>query len=337
MTFAVPHTASLAYPSAVTAVHPIDLPAREQTMTPLSSLFTQAESQPTLPMLTVKQKGQDGMHAYVTAYVVGTKRELMTDGTARIPLYYLSIIGASGQGTTLRGIFASLASQRLGDGTLDGVGTVALAHHQSSLASAGRWHWQYDQVVLPAGVGLHGILESPFLTCYDPLQGQMAGKVRRSRSTAGNGRLLPATGTETGTRPTRGKKRSKDEACSLSTARTTKARADEQSSPQRDPLFLLLVPGSKANDAPFLHHLHYAFLDRRVPWPLHPAWATFLWQRGLRSGEIEALTVWGYVPPSSTGPAVSLPVAAAYLCRPRVADLAHDLSGALARGQLSRL
>ena len=336
MTLAVPHTASLAYPTAVTAVHPIDLPAREQTMTPLSSLFTQTESQPTLPMLTVKQKGQDGMHAYVTAYVVGTKRELMTDGTARIPLYYLSIIGASGQGTTLRGIFASLASQRLGDGTLDGVGTVALAHHQSSLASSGRWHWQYDQVVLPAGAGLHGILESPQLTCYDPLQGQMAGKSRQSRPKAAHGQPPRSAGTETGTL-IRGKKRSKDEACSLSTARTTKARADEQTGQQHDPLFLLLVPGSKADDPTFLHHLHYAFLDRRVPWPLHPAWASYLWQRGLRSGEIEALTVWGYVPPSSTGPAVSLPVAAAYLCRPRVADLAHDLSGALARGQLSRL
>jgi hypothetical protein len=299
-------------------------------------LFAETEQMPTLPMLTVKQKGQDGMHAYVTAYVVGTKRELMADGQARVPLYYLSMIGASGQGTTLRGLFASLASQRLSDGLLDGVGKVALAHHQQPLASLGRWHWQYDQVVLPAGAGLHGILESPSLTCYDPVQGQMAGKARRSRSTVGNRRLPHTTGTETGTRPTRGK-RSKDEACSLSTARNAKARADEQTSQQHDPLFLLLVPGSKADDPTFLHHLHYAFLDRRVPWPLHPAWAAFLWQRGQSNGEIEALTVWGHTPASSAGTRTTAPLAAAYLCHPRIAELAHDLSRALARGSLSCL
>ena len=335
MTLTIARSSSVASPPA--PLLPMDQPVPSLTSTSLpSSLFAETEQMPTLPMLTVKQKGQDGMHAYVTAYVVGTKRELMTDGQARVPLYYLSMIGASGQGTTLRGLFASLASQRLGDGLLDGVGSVALAHHQHHLAALGRWHWQYDQVVLPAGAGLHGILESPFLTCSDPVQGQMAGKARRSRSTAGNRQLPPAPGTETGMRPTRGK-RSKDEACSLSTARNTKARAGDQAGQQHAPLFLLLVPGSKADDPTFLHHLHYAFLDRRVPWPLHPAWGAFLWQRGLSNGEIEALTVWGHTPLSSAGTCASAPLAAAYLCRPQIADLAHDLSCALARGSLSRL
>lgn len=50
------------------------------------------------------------------------------------------------------------------------------------------------------------------------------------------------------------------------------------------PDFLLLARSE--DEAPALH---YRFLNRRVDLPLHPSWAEWLWDRGLASGETEAL------------------------------------------------
>lgn len=325
MTLTVARSASLASSPVASTLPPLSLP----------TLFEGTEKLPTLPLLTIRQKGEEGMRAYVTTYVVGTKHELMTDGVARVPLYYLSVIGMRGQSTTLRGLFASLAAQRLCEGSLDGVGVVALAHHQQEFASHGRLHWQFEQVALPAGAGLHALLEAPLLTCYDPLQGQT---VRQTRSRHARLPERHGTGKEAGSGRRQGK-HSKEKSHALFTAKSAKVGVEEQSHQHEQPCFLLLVPGAKAHDDLFLHRLHFAFLDRRVPWPLHPQWASYLWQRAIRTGESEPLRVWGYVPPASPPDTTlfSPPLMAAYLCRPQLAALAADLSRSLAHGTLSRL
>ena len=39
--------------------------------------------------------------------------------------------------------------------------------------------------------------------------------------------------------------------------------------------------------------LHYRFLNRRTPLPLHPSWSGWLWERGLDSGEVRPLDALG--------------------------------------------
>ena len=79
--------------------------------------------------------------------------------------------------------------------------------------------------------------------------------------------------------------------------------------------FLLLARSEE--EAPALHH---RFLDRRSPLPLHHSWATWLWRRGLRSGEI--------VPIQSSG-------ISAWVCSPDAEKLRDDLSDAVALGTLT--
>ncbi len=78
--------------------------------------------------------------------------------------------------------------------------------------------------------------------------------------------------------------------------------------------FLLLAPAEEA--AP---DLHYRFLDRRSPLPLHPAWTPWLWRRALRRGEAVRLEAEGVV---------------AYRCAPDMGALREDLSEAVAGGLL---
>ncbi len=82
---------------------------------------------------------------------------------------------------------------------------------------------------------------------------------------------------------------------------------------QRD--FLLLARSD--GDVPALH---YRFLNRRVDLPLHPSWAEWLWDRGLASGEVEALHSLGIH---------------AYRCRPDVQRLEEDIIAAVRRGRLT--
>lgn len=78
--------------------------------------------------------------------------------------------------------------------------------------------------------------------------------------------------------------------------------------------FLLLV--RQPGEAPMLH---YRFLNRRVDLPLHPEWASWLWDRALHSGEAIALESRGLC---------------AYRCVPNPEKLAVDLSAAVAAGSL---
>ena len=77
----------------------------------------------------------------------------------------------------------------------------------------------------------------------------------------------------------------------------------------------LLLPRSADEAAP----LHYRFLSRRLDVPLHPLWAAWLWERGLRSAETVALESLGVQ---------------AYRCLPSPEALAADLGEALRQGAI---
>ena len=79
--------------------------------------------------------------------------------------------------------------------------------------------------------------------------------------------------------------------------------------------FLLLAQSEQ--EAP---SLHYRFLDKRSPLPLHRSWSEWLWQRGLEKEEI--------VPLQSVG-------INAYRCNPNGESLKEDLSQAVASGHLT--
>ena len=79
--------------------------------------------------------------------------------------------------------------------------------------------------------------------------------------------------------------------------------------------FLLLA--RREDEAPALH---YRFLNRRLDLPLHPSWAGWLWERGLREGDVEGLESIGVQ---------------AYRCRPDPAGLQEDISEAVRRRALA--
>jgi hypothetical protein len=64
---------------------------------------------------------------------------------------------------------------------------------------------------------------------------------------------------------------------------------------------------------------HFRFLNRRVDTPLHPAWATWLWERAVRRGEAAELDSYGL---------------AAYRCAPDVAALTADVQAGIRAGDL---
>ena len=119
---------------------------------------------------------------------------------------------------------------------------------------------------------------------------------------------------------------------------------DELRQREKRPTFLLLVPGHAQGDPEFLANLHLSFLDLRVPWPLDPSWAPFLWERGVQKNEIERLRVWCASPctitddeavdPDKTGSSVPF-LSEAYFCCPRPEDLLLDLQDALVSGRFS--
>lgn len=83
---------------------------------------------------------------------------------------------------------------------------------------------------------------------------------------------------------------------------------------EKDNFLLLAQDQEQAPD------LHYRFLDKRSPLPMHRSWAGWLWQRGLDSGEI--------FPLESTG-------VLGYRCCPDAAALREDMAQAVAAGTLA--
>jgi hypothetical protein len=291
-----------------------------QSIATTSSLFADASS---LPKVTISARGGiPQLHAFVNAYIVGRQATLMNGNWAR-PLYYLSLVAMHGQGTTLQGVFARLVSTHSKDVSIEGVGDVVLAHHQASIADSGyTLHWNFEQEEVVPTHDLHAVIECRMLTLFDPLQGIA------------------------GVRQQQGKR--KKESVSLSTHTSSKVLNDlmERQNRERNPQFLFMVPGQQQGSQSFRQQLHFAFLDQRVPWPLDPTWADFLWDRGIKQKEIEALNIWCYQPlvPQLDGsdrrdltPATVPFLAEAYFCRPKPALLLRDLQEALATRQMSAL
>jgi hypothetical protein len=265
---------------------------------PTSLPHDDAPAASSLPVLQVNGGKGKAFQAYVVAYVVGTTRSPMTSGQWLRPLYYVSLIAAKGQGTTLQGLWATLVGQQSSRLWLSDVGQVALASQQASLAEQ-ECSWHSTQRVLDNG-HLHVVIE-PSFTCYDPT-------------------LLP------------GSRR-------RSSKRQTPARQERKpphgSRAESEPVWLFLVPRWLPPEEVALRH--WSFLDARFPWPLWPECSDFLWQRGLRTGEIEPLTVWCASPTQAQAQAqAAIPplLSAAYLCRPRSLALITELQQALAEGQL---
>lgn len=77
----------------------------------------------------------------------------------------------------------------------------------------------------------------------------------------------------------------------------------------------LLLPRSEDETA----GLHFRFLDRRVDVPLHASWASWVWERALRTGEAVALEAEGIL---------------AYRCHPDSVAMVTDVSAAVRSGQL---
>jgi hypothetical protein len=142
-----------------------------------------------------------GFEARVNAFVVGQTRRAMPQSNlagqtadrdrspgcpgAAADLWYLSLVGAHGQSTTLRALWANLVSNRAHSVWLEGVGSVALGQHRLDLAQLGYpIHWTYRQGVVAPGREVQGILEPDALTCYDPLLAPQTIR-RRDRGAAG--------------------------------------------------------------------------------------------------------------------------------------------------------
>lgn len=305
------------------------MPTTSNTSTTLSLV-----ERTSLPKIIVKARGgATQMEAYVNAYIVGEQNNLMNGNWAR-PLYYLSLVGMRGQGTTLQGIFARLVSIHSKDVSIEGIGDVALAHHRPALTDCGySLHWNFEQAEVAPHHDLHAVIESHMLTICDPVR-SMAVR-QRTHHTAKN--------------PSGKAGKRQKEQISLSTAKQSKAQnsLDEIRNREKKPMFLLMVPSWHQGDTHFLQQLHLSFLDPRIPWPLDPSWASFLWERGVKHNEIERLETWGYTPSASattadeedegeTGDERSVPfIAEAYFCRPKPALIQKDLQEALVTGRIS--
>src|SRR5579884_4196753 len=299
-----------------------------------------SSSTPKLPMLTAHGEGQEVLfQAYVQSYVVGTRAARMA-GRWAYPLYWISLVGMRGQGTLLQGIFARLVANTPRQVSLSDRGDVQLAHHHPSLANVGyTLHWNFEQTEIMPQRDLHAVVESRMLTCVDPARGT----------------ALPKRGGRSASPQVRGGKgggKTRAGGCvALSTAKGNALQLDaaEMAARERNPLFLLFT---HADEPERRAASHLAFLDQRLPWPLLPEWGQFLWERGIRTGEIEPLTVWNATgqeggtvsdeeedsssPPAAGGTCASRPLfTEAWLCRPRPEQLVKDLQDALRAGDLS--
>lgn len=273
-------------------------------------------------------------------------------------VWYLSLVGARGQGTSLRAVWANLVSNHNRAVWLEGIGSVTLGHNRFDLTNLGYpIHWTYRQAVIPPSRDVQGVLESDLLTCHDPLLVPNAsrGRTRRAAGKQKGGGRLVSGGSATPTERAGGK--TEGAAVTLTSAVSGAERTEEAAAREAHPLFLLLVPSTRDGEEvngttsdEWLARLHLRYLATRIPWlPYYPAWASYLWQRARERGEAEALHVWCYRDPGTelhpatfvggssvpvqgghgTGPYLS----AAYLCRPDPLRLTTDLSRAIATGR----
>lgn len=240
-------------------------------------------------------------------------------------LWYLSLTGARGQGTTLRALWANLVSNRARGVWLEGVGSVALGQHRLDLAQLGYpIHWTFRQGVVGPGREMQGVLEADALTCYDPLLAPTDTRRSRERTASPSGGQTGHS-VQTGDAGRVGHAQAASGALTLSTKSGVGTAgmagtggsdgATEAAAREARPLFLLLIRGDRppigGSDArltgleydeaerhAILAKQHLRFLSTRIAWlPYYPRWAAYLWERARECGEAERLRAWCYAPP----------------------------------------
>jgi hypothetical protein len=310
-------------------------------MTEQPTLSVAFAEQSTLPQLQLRdRKGALQCSAYVNAFAVtsqpGWYARPNGNGRSRAlasGLWYLSLLGAPGTGTTLQALYGGATENNVSHTLyLEGVGEVALGNQREDLIAQGyATHWNYLQqpVVLAPPVGdgvqqsvethpkalrgVHGILEPRQMTVADPLRAALSAPRRRARQGKGT------------------HARKQREEAVLSTGSSDAADPETRQQAGDLPCFLLLIPGDKHQDTAFRQQLFLSFLSKRLPWPLKQEWANALWEASCSAGMVEQLTIWSYGMPGLSGnePIAALPtghvpvLSASYLCTPQPAFLAQ--------------
>ncbi len=300
----------------------------------------------TLPQLQLRDK-KDVVQcsAFVNAFAVTREQGWYSrpNGSGRMRtmaygLWYLSLLGEPGTGTTLQALYAGATENNVSHILhLKGIGEVVLGNQREDLLDQGyATHWHYTQqpvAIAPPSVpaekqvpalapsggyvkpfrGVHGILEPRQMTIVDPQRADLTAPRRRAKKGKG----------------ARANKRQEEAVLSTGSADTADPETRHQAADL--PCFLLLIPGHHQQDSSFRCALFLSFLSRRLPWPLKNEWAQPLWEACLGAGMIEQLLVWSYgMPlPGSSKPAVGLPegcfpmISDGYLCTPQPAYLAQ--------------
>jgi hypothetical protein len=276
----------------------------------------------TLPRIMVKTRGGGARYAaYVNGYIVGPKCRYK--GISVTPIYSLSLVGMSGEGGKLQGIWSALVSNPAQDVYLETVGTVVLAHRDPQFERLGYTiHWNYNQ--WNDRDTLHGVVESNMLTICDPTVG--IAPLRRERKKP--------------PQKAHHNRKAHTNKVQLTTA-TKKELGDmeERINREKRPLFMLMVPGNVSLDqSTYLAELHYAFLDLRVPQPMSREWADFLWQRAVAALENTQLTIWFSDVVQGEQEEKKIPlIREAWLCRPNITRLDADRRLAQLEGRISSL
>jgi hypothetical protein len=255
-----------------------------------------------VPKITLINKGVAQFEAYVNTYVVSKNEYRMADGSYRHELYYLSMFGPRGSGSTINAIFSGLVSQpALRDLSIEGLGPVSLMHRSERIRKSGfAPPWSCDFTEFGPDRALHAVVECKAMTLWDPQHNAIS---RRRSSSGQKGKHRDSQQKA----PARGKR----EGGSISSQAGDMTEEVAQMH-ERHPIFLMLVPGAANRNTvldakdpqaeveaeKWLQQLHIAYLDKRCPWPLIDDWAEFLWKRANSQGtrEIEQLSVWCYKP-----------------------------------------
>jgi hypothetical protein len=222
--------------------------------------------------------------------IFSKERQTMQDDTRRHELYYLSMFGPKGSGSSLNAIFAGLVSQpSIREIYIEDLGPVALMHRSGRMPGMSP-SWSCSFAEFGTNKAIHALVESNAISLWDP---QQAIKVKKVTPQDGGSKKLRQVA-------------SKEGEMSEKVARVI----------DRRPIFFMMVPpGEEASK------LHLSYLDKRCPFPLIDEWAPFLWDRALKTPEIEELEVWAFTPDGTS----SL-VASAYLCFPDLEKIMKDLS-----------
>lgn len=216
-----------------------------------------------MPVKTVTfydDRGNPAFQCYTNLFVVSKERYSMKDDSKRRELYYLSLFGPKGSGTSLSAIFAALVnSSVIREVYIEDIGPIALAH------KSGRFpeftpSWSMEISEFGVNKALHAVIESKALTLWDPSQATMKAK----KVAAGDD----------------------------DKAKQRASKSDEMSdkvaqSLERNPIFSLLVPPYEDAQSLFL-----AYLDKRCPFPLHDEWSQFIWDYSMENKRVEQLEVW---------------------------------------------